>query len=618
MCGIAGVYTYRGQSPHASVVRNVTDALAHRGPDAEGFYEDDKVSFGHKRLSIIDLSDCSNQPMTDVSGRYCLIFNGEIYNFREIKARLSDYPFRSDGDTEVLLAAFIKWGPACLEMFRGMYAFAIWDKQKRELVLARGRFGVKPLYYFTDGNHLYFASEIRALLSSGKVAPKANRQAIGNFLSYQSVSGDETIVDGIRSLPAGTYMTINDSGNTIHYYWKIVQHKPSFDYENRQEVRKKIYQLLLSSVEQRMISDVPLGAFLSGGIDSSVIVGLMAEVSSAPVNTFTVAFKEKKYDESYYAKLVASRFNTNHQQILLSPDSFLEELTPALDAMDTPSGDGINSYVVSKAIRQAGLAVALSGVGGDELFAGYPIFSQYMQLMRFKGIWKPMWPVRRLMADAMSGKNSKGSRFMQVLRAKNAGISTFYPAFRQIVSPTMLAACTNLQYDYTLASADLERLNGELSALPLLSQVSVAEYLGYTQHTLLKDMDQMSMAQSLEVREPYFDHDLVEFVLHVPDDQKYPDYPKKLLVESLNGLLPAEVVHRKKQGFVFPWNDWMKNELRSFCENHLLAISSRDFIKGPQLMMYWKRFLNGDQSVRWMEIWLFVVLEYWLQKNNVE
>ena len=290
---------------------------------------------------------------------------------------------------------------------------------------------------------------------------------------------------------------------------------------------------------------------------------------------------------------------------------------PALNAMDSPSGDGVNSYVVSKAIHDSGIAVALSGIGGDELFAGYPNFRQYLQLMNFRNVWKPMKSVRHLFADVIANRNSKTGRYIQLLRSPDADIATFYPAFRQIVSPSMLSDCTNLQYNYLTGSEELLKLNGDLKELPLLSHVSVAEYLGYTQHTLLKDMDQMSMARSLEVREPYFDHELVEFVLHIPDKQKFPLYPKKLLVESLNGLLPLEIVHRKKQGFLFPWNDWMKNELRSFCESHLNGISEREFIKGPQLKLYWKKFLSGDESVRWMEIWLFVVLEYWLQKNNV-
>lgn len=617
MCGIAGIYNFNNSLGERHTIRLVTDAISHRGPDAGGFYENGSIGLGHKRLSIIDLFECSNQPMTDDTGRYRIIFNGEIYNFPEIKARISGYQFKSKGDTEVLLAAYITWGPACLDLCKGMFAFAIWDSEKQELFIARDRFGVKPLYYFHDNEHFLFASEIRALLASGVIPRGINRMAIAGFLHYQSVVGNETMVEGIRSLPAGTYMTVSKEGLKRQQYWKIVQPMPDFDFENRNKVRKRIYELLLRSVEIRMISDVPLGAFLSGGIDSSAIVGLMAEVSDQSVNTFTVGFEEKEFDESSFAKIVAKKFNTHHQQVLLKPGSFLNELLPALNAMDSPSGDGVNSYVVSKAMRDNGIAVALSGIGGDELFAGYPIFRNYMQLMNFRSVWKPIKPLRHFFAEVIANRNGKTGRYIQLLKSSDADIAAFYPAFRQIVSPSMLSDCTNLTYDYLAGIEDLVKLDGDLHDLPLLSQVSVAEYLGYTQHTLLKDMDQMSMARSLEVREPYFDHELIEFVLHVPDRQKFPSYPKKLLVESLSGLLPPEIVHRKKQGFLFPWNKWMKNELSTFCESHLTAISERDFIKGSQLMLYWKRFLSGDESVRWMEIWLFVVLEYWLQRNDV-
>lgn len=595
----------------------MTDAIHHRGPDVNGYYENGGISLGHTRLSIIDLFECSNQPMSDHTGRYRIIFNGEIYNFQELKACLTEYPFKSKGDTEVILAAYSIWGPKCLELCKGMFAFAIWDNVKDELFLARDRFGVKPLYYYTNDETLFFASEIRALLASNQIPRKINGAAIASFLQYQSVEGNETMIEGVRSLSAGTYMIVDSKGLHVHRYWNIIGNKPDFDFNNINKVKKKIYELLLTSVERRMISDVPLGAFLSGGIDSSAIVGLMAEVSKSQVNTFTVGFQEKEFDESPFAKIVATKFNTHHQQVLLKSGSFLSELLPALNAMDSPSGDGVNSYVVSKAIRESGIAVALSGVGGDELFAGYPIFRKFLQLMSFRNVWKPMKPVRHFFADVIANRNRKTGRYLQLLRSPDADIATFYPTFRQIVSPTMLNDCTNVSFNFISGNEDLLKLNGHLHELPLLSQVSVAEYLGYTQHTLLKDMDQMSMACSLEVREPYFDHELVEFVLHIPDKQKFPTYPKKLLVESLNGLLPPEIVHRKKQGFLFPWNAWMKNELRTFCESHLIAISERDFIKGDQLMLYWKRFLSGDDSVRWMEIWLFVVLEYWLQKNNV-
>jgi asparagine synthase (glutamine-hydrolysing) len=374
--------------------------------------------------------------------------------------------------------------------------------------------------------------------------------------------------------------------------------------------------LLRNAVERRLVSDVPIGAFLSGGIDSSAVVALMAEVSSARPNTFTIGFSEKEFDESDYAAQIAQKFNTNHNRVLLKPAVFLDELTNALDAMDTPSGDGVNTYVVSKAIREHGLTVALSGVGGDELFAGYPFFGQYLQLKKYEKLWGATGWVRRLAgaAYALKGSNKSG-RIQSLLNAPSCSIASFYPEFRRIISPALLSKLTRLGNGPTALEDNLQHYNGSMDKFPLLSQVSIAEYAGYTQNTLLKDTDQMSMAVSLEVREPFFDHDLIEYVLGIPDRLKFPHTPKALLVDALGDLLPREIVHRRKQGFVFPWAVWMKQDLFSFCDTRLKRMAERDFIKGNELMDYWKQFLKGNPDVRWMELWLFVVLEYWMEKN---
>jgi asparagine synthase (glutamine-hydrolysing) len=297
----------------------------------------------------------------------------------------------------------------------------------------------------------------------------------------------------------------------------------------------------------------------------------------------------------------------------------LDELNNALDSMDTPSGDGINTYVVSKQIRQSGLTVALSGVGGDELFAGYPFFEKYYKLKQHENWWKLIKPLRKLGAGFVTlNGNVQKDRVRQLLQTEGVSIGECYPVFRQILSPRMISKLTTHSFHASsLVSDQLHKQHKAINKFPFLSQVSIAEYLGYTQHTLLKDTDQMSMAVTLEVREPYFDHELVEFVLNIPDKLKYPTYPKSLLVESLGDLLPREIVHRKKQGFLFPWSVWMKQDLKTFCEERIEAISARPFIRGNELKERWQQFLNGDTSVRWMELWLFVILEHWLQKNNV-
>lgn len=618
MCGIAGILNFNGQQADAAVIKRMTDAMAHRGPDADKFIVDGKIALGHRRLSIIDLSTAADQPFYDNSGRYVMVFNGEMYNFQEVRAGITGYEFKTSSDTEVLLAAYIKWGPACISRFRGMFAFAIWDREEKELFVARDRMGVKPFYYYLDGQQFLFASETRAILASGLVRREVDMAALHDYFSYQSVTFPDTVIKGITQLQAGSWMRLKDGKTEQQVYWDLLQPPVDFDFANGKKVGQRISELLLQSVSRRLVSDVPVGAFLSGGIDSSAVVGLMAQAGAGQPNTFNISFTEEEYDESPYAEMVARKFNTRHTRILLKPESFLDELHNALDAMDTPSGDGINTYVVSKAIRARGITVALSGIGGDELFAGYAYFQQYLQLRSKSWLWKLPPGLRRLAALTQTG--TKRERYRQLLEADSPGIDEVYPVFRQVLTPDVLRGLTSLNgaaSGMTPLVSYLGARRGGLSRLPLYSQVSAAEYMGYTQHTLLKDTDQMSMAVSLEVREPFFDQDLVEFVLSVPDTLKRPDFPKKLLVESLGPLLPEEIVFRKKQGFLFPWNIWLRNELRSFCESHLKRMMQRPWINGPALQVRWQRFLAGDRDVRWSEIWLFVVLEYWLEKNQV-
>ena len=617
MCGIAGILN-KQQPVQPELIRKITGLMSHRGPDAEGFFLDDNLAFGHRRLSIIDLSEAANQPFKDASGRYIIIFNGEIYNFREVKSRLPDYPFHTESDTEVILAAYIRWGPQSLNHLRGMYTIAIWDKTDRELFIARDRLGVKPLYYYQKEDQFVFASEIRAILGLGNICRLHNPVAFSEYFRYQSIGFPHSPIKGIRQMEAGTWMLIKDGHIRAEKYWDPTAANYDFNLIDKSQVRQKIKELMLQSVKRRLVSDVPVGAFLSGGIDSSAVVGLMTEAGDAHPNTFTVSFEEKEYDESLYANMVAKKFKTNHTQVNLRPEIMLDELTNALDMMDTPSGDGINTYVVSKAIRKQGIRVALSGVGGDELFAGYPIFDQYIRLQQRNWIWKIPEGWRNIFSG-FAGWKGKPGRILQILQSQTPAIENVYPVFRQLISPHYLQRLTNLnEADGSTLAFQLKAKKDNLQKLPFFSQVTAAEYLGYTQQTLLKDTDQMSMANSLEIREPFFDQDLVEFVMSVPDHFKVPVYPKSLLVESLKPLLPDEIVFRKKRGFLFPWNEWMKKELRSFCEMNIKQMSQREFIQGDALQKFWNQFLSGDTAVRWQEIWLFVVLNYWMDKNSVQ
>jgi asparagine synthase (glutamine-hydrolysing) len=618
MCGIGGILNFNKKPVEKQEIGTMMNTMSHRGPDAEGFFLDHELALGHRRLSIIDLSDAANQPFADVSGRYVIVFNGEIYNYKEVKPLLNDYPFRTHGDTEVVLAGYIRWGTDCLNYLRGMFTIVIWDKERRELFVARDRLGVKPFYYYKDDHRFLFASEIRAILAVADIERKLDRVAIAEYLRYQSVGFPFSPIEGIKQLEAGSWQKISDDGKIVSVkYWNPTDKNYDFEYTEKAQVENKVRELMLQSVKRRLVSDVPVAAFLSGGIDSSAVVGLMVEAGDASPNTFNVSFDESAFDESKYADIIARKFNTKHVSVRLKPEVMLDELTNALDAMDTPSGDGINTYVVSKAIHDTGIRVALSGVGGDELFAGYPIFLNYIDLQNKRWIWGLPRAVRNA-GGQLLGKGEKKDRIRQLMKMASPDIENSYPIFRQITSPANLKKFTNLHDDnpYTLSN-QLSSQKNALGKLPFYSQVTAAEYIGYTQQTLLKDTDQMSMAHSLEVREPFFDQDLVEFVMSVPDHLKVPVYPKSLLVESLKPMLPNEIVHRKKQGFVFPWNDWMKNELRSFCDEHIQRMAERDFIRGDRLKYAWNLFLSGDRNVRWLEIWLFVVLNYWMEKNRV-
>lgn len=339
MCGIAGIV---GPAiPEGSIAR-MTVAIAHRGPDSDGYFVASDVQLGHRRLSIIDTSERGRQPMEDATGRYVLIHNGEIYNYQQLREEI-DYPWRTGTDTEVILAAFAQWGPACLEHFAGMWGFAIWDKVDQRLFIARDRLGIKPVYLYHRDGRLIFASEIRAILASGLVRGKLDRRRLQSYLMYQTVYGHGSIVEDIVMLPPGHYALWEQGKLSVRSWWDIWDNaSPAAQDMDAAQVRARIRALLDQSIARRLVSDVPVGAFLSGGIDSSAVVALMAAASTQPVDTFSIVFDEKEYDEREWSDLIARKYNTRHHPILLKPTDFLDALPAALQAMDHPSGDGIN------------------------------------------------------------------------------------------------------------------------------------------------------------------------------------------------------------------------------------------------------------------------------------
>ncbi|MGZ3943372.1 MAG: asparagine synthase (glutamine-hydrolyzing) [Mucilaginibacter sp.] len=618
MCGISGVVAPLNLEILDNAIVKMTNTMQHRGPDAGGYYVKPGVALGHRRLSIIDLSAKANQPFIDPTGRYVIVFNGEIYNFPEIKAQLPDYNFISTSDTEVILASYIRWGVKCLGQLNGMFAFGIWDNLEKTLFVCRDRLGVKPLYYYHQHDFFAFASEIRALLSAGLIKKEISDASLEDYLLNQAITAPYTLFKNVYQLMPGQYGVFQNGEFSVHDFWRIETKIDFPGIDDSEQVKKQIRRLLTESVERRMISDVEIGAFLSGGIDSSIIVALMAQATSNPVNTFSIVFDEKEFDESRFSNIIAKKYNTKHYPITLKPKDFLDELPAALAAMDTPSGDGINSFVVSKVTRQAGFTVALSGIGGDELFAGYPHFMLFHKLKTNRLLRSSPYFLRKLTSEVSNllWRGIKGNRFAAMVGSENFNIEHQYPLLKQVFSPKAAGKIlTKSGYFNPLKKIMLDK-SEDIERLPVLSQYSIAEFLGYTQNVLLKDMDQMSMANSLEVREPFFDYKLVEYVLQVPDNIKYPVYSKSLLVESFTDFVPPEIIHRPKMGFVFPWDKWLRHELKSFAESHLALLGQRKQFSAPEIDKLWNMFQKNIGGVKWIHIWQLVVLSVYLAENT--
>ncbi|NLI59794.1 MAG: asparagine synthase (glutamine-hydrolyzing) [Clostridium sp.] len=614
MCGINGIIC-RSATGLRERVDAMNQYLAHRGPDSEGTWVEGEVAFGHRRLSIIDLSDAGNQPMISACGRYVLIFNGEVYNFRELRKQFN-YPYISNTDTEVVLAAWSEKGSDAIELFEGMYAFAMWDKKERKLTLVRDRMGVKPLYYSHKNGNFVFSSEIRALLASGVVEKKISHTSLVDYLRYQTVQTPDTILEGVKMLPPATVLEYypDDDEVKLYKYWYLrnISSNPRLSYE---EVKEEVRRLFFAAVEKRLVADVPFGAFLSGGIDSSAVVGAMSRFSDHKVKTFTITFAEDDYSEAPYARHIAEMNNTDHHEIRLSPEHFLEHLPSALSAMDHPSGDGPNTWMVSKATKEAGIDMALSGLGGDEVFCGYAIFPRMVQLQKIKALWGLPGGIRKLTGKALQAVKPgvASNKIASLLAMQKYDFNSFYAQSRQVLSDDQIESILNFSVEENHLPVDwLDKEGWELSNDNLLSRVSAAEMETYMQNVLLRDSDQMSMAHALELRVPFMDHQLIEYVLALPDQIKYPSTPKKLLVDSLPDLLPDYIVNRPKMGFVFPWEHWLRNELFGYADERIRSLSKRPYFKDNSVIELWDGFQKGNPSITFSRIWPLVVLEEWM------
>ncbi|HVF23058.1 MAG TPA: asparagine synthase (glutamine-hydrolyzing) [Pyrinomonadaceae bacterium] len=585
-------------------------AQKHRGPDDAGIwttdFENGHVVLGNTRLAIIDTSRAGHQPMLDAQSGNCITYNGETYNYRDLSEKIC-LNLTSRSDTEVVLQAYAKLGTDVFTKVRGMFALAIWDHGKHELILARDRFGIKPLYYHLSDRRLIFASELRALLATGVVPRKLSRAGLDSYLASGSVAAPLTIVEGVQQLLPGHYLRVtstdNDNLNCTIEKFANEQHvaRPA----NRNDAVAQLRAALEESVRLHLVSDVPLGVFLSGGMDSSALVALMSEIGEQRPKTFSVVFDEAELSEEQHARAVAQRFQTEHCEIRLSEQQLIDMLPDALAALDQPTMDGINTYVVSKGVKNAGVTVALSGLGGDELFAGYPSFRRALNFAAL-----PKMPRRVLRAAAVVGKHVlNGSvqreKFWE-LAGSGGSAAEIYQISRRL---------------FATAVSPPIKTNGNGNT-DVVNAVSRLELEGYMANTLLRDTDAMSMAHSLEVRVPFVDVKLVDYALSLPGEWKlgHPQngVPKPLLADALADLLPRDFFARRKMGFTLPFQKWMQGRMRGEISAVLEDPSVRDVGLAPQeVRELWRRFLQTPRAVGWSRPWSLFVLARWCASNRV-
>jgi asparagine synthase (glutamine-hydrolysing) len=613
MCGISAIIHPIETHRIRETLDCMNNSMHHRGPDADGIYINEKIGLGHRRLSIIDPENSANQPMLSRNKKWVVAFNGEIYNYVELKANeLQGVYFQTESDTEVILELFQKYGVECLPKLRGMFAFVLHNIETAETYVVRDRYGMKPLYYSMQKNGCFIASELRALLASDFIPRKLNRTALEEYIETQTVCAPNTLIENVQLLEAGHYLHFNKKETTKHCYYRLLD-DTSYELSDKTNTQELLRSTLRESVAQHMRADVPFGAFLSGGIDSSLLVGLMSEIRTEKINTFQISFEEEAFDERKYAQLVAKKFGTDHHEINLSANEFLKDIPSAIASIDFPSGDGPNTYAVSKAAKKAGITVAISGLGGDELFAGYPVF-QYMQSIEKSFILKLSYPLRKSASVALNAISYSRSlrKKAELLGLHKANLASAFPLVRNVWKAGELIPRTAKHFEIENNFNFIFEKNA-----PLLNRVSAAEIESYMQHVLLRDSDQMSMAHSLEIRVPFLDHTVVELATHLSTNLKNPTSAKKFLTETFADLLPHEVVNRKKMGFTLPWSVWMKNELRDFTEEGFNELYKQDVINEEVLRKAWSKFVLGSEEKSFISFWHLSVLGHWMKNNRI-
>ncbi|MGA2589624.1 MAG: asparagine synthase (glutamine-hydrolyzing) [Bryobacteraceae bacterium] len=608
MCGIAGIFRSRSDTTPAdrSAVERMSAAEKHRGPDDFGLLQDARVVLGHRRLSIIDLSPTGHQPMSNEDGTVWVTYNGEIYNYPELAAELRQHRFRSHSDTEVLIHGYEEWGIAgLLERLRGMFAFAIYDSRSAEprCLLARDRLGIKPLYYTALRESLAFASEVKALVGSGLVPNQKNPEAITGLLLLGSVPAPATGIRGVRCLMPGHYLVAGPSGVAVHKYWDL---EPSGCGD-----QAELKETLEDAVKRHLVSDVPLGVFLSGGVDSAALVAL-ASRSKFSLATLTVVFDETEFSEATEARCIAQSFGADHREVRVTSQHFIDEVPNVLRVMDQPTNDGVNTYFVSRAARQAGLTVVLSGLGGDEVFGGY---KHYRWLARYGNSIRRFSALPAVLRKAMLGTAVRYGRvrgrenWMRLSsledRVSDEGL---YLALRGFFAARQVRAL--LDVDEREVRMVAEEYLGAfrppaahgIASGPVFRHLEMQRYL---HDQLLRDTDVFSMAHSIEVRVPFLDHKVVECVARAPQpevNRQNRHGNKPLLTEAVGEPAVCEAARRTKRGFAFPFGKWMRMHSHELREMALAG----GYLNRRTIGQLWNEFDSG--RLHWSRAWMLAVI----------
>jgi asparagine synthase (glutamine-hydrolysing) len=625
MCGICGILNFDPAAPaDPAVLKGMADLLAHRGPDGEGFHRDGPLGLGHRRLAIIDLSEAAAHPLPNEDETVWIVFNGEIYNFQALREELlgRGHVFRSKGDTETILHLYEEEGPACVRRLRGMFAFALWDARRRELVLARDRLGVKPLYYWhRPGRGFAFASEPKAFLAHPEFRAEPDAAALHLYLTYQYVPSPRSAFRGVGKVPPAHVLRVRDGQVHLERYWTLpfAPKRHGREADLAEELRGRLEE----AVRLRLISDVPLGAFLSGGVDSSAVVALMARLNAGPVKTFSIGFAEPEYDEVRYARRVAARYGTEHHEAVVRPDA-VAVLPKLVWHYNEPFADSsaVPSFYLAEMTRRH-VTVALNGDGGDEALAGYPRYRAARLARVFDSLPAPVRQALQAAAGTLPAGRAKGfaARTQRFLRGVNLDPLRRYATWMShfddglkasLCVPEFLAQAEGDGTDYLAAAFAAAGGAGAADPLDVLLAVDVATYLP---EDLLVKMDIATMAFGLEARSPFLDHEVMEFAAALPPALKLRGGTGKyLLKRACADLLPRDLCRRPKMGFGMPLDHWFRHELRDLAHDTLLNARART--RGLFRPAAVARLLEEHERGRaaWQyQLWNLLVLELWFQ-----